>query len=85
MMKFILLLVLCIVSISSFSQSRENPKVIYRYKKFEKFVLDDLVIDRGGIGSSIDISERYRRKFKNKLPEKKNFNIELIHGVQTIK
>jgi len=85
MMRVILLLILSIVSISILGQARANPKVIYRYKKFEKFVLDDLVIDRGGIGTSIDISERYRRKFQNKLPEKKNFNVELIHGVQTIK
>ena len=68
----------------SFSQNNEN--VIYKYKKFQSFDFEDLVIDgeTGGPGD-LSIAPRFQKKFKNKLPYRKNFNAEIRKGAERIR
>jgi hypothetical protein len=63
-----------------------EPKIIYKYKKYQKFDFEDLVIE-GETGSPGDLSiaPRYQRKFKNKLPYRKNFNAEMRRSVERIR
>lgn len=63
-----------------------EPRIIYKYKKYQKFDFEDLVIE-GETGSPGDLSiaPRYQRKFKNKLPYRKNFNAELRRSVERIR
>ena len=63
-----------------------EPKIIYKYKKYQKFDFEDLVIE-GETGSPGDLSiaPRYQRKFKNKLPYRKNFNAEMRKSVERIR
>lgn len=83
-MKQILILTMMVFSISSFAQSKQ--KIIYEYKKYEKFDFEDLVIE-GEIGSPGDLSitPRYQKKFNNQLPYRKNFNAEIKNAVERIR
>ncbi|MEC7278096.1 MAG: hypothetical protein VXV96_17375 [Bdellovibrionota bacterium] len=82
---FILVLIFCI---SSFAQEAgvQAPKIIYKYKKYQKFDFEDLVIE-GETGSPGDLSiiPRYQRKFKNVLPYRKNFNAEMRKSIERIR
>lgn len=62
------------------------PKIIYKYKKYQKFDFEDLVIE-GASGSPGDLSinPRLQRKFKNKLPYRKNFNAEIRKSLERIR
>lgn len=73
-----------LASTSLFSQ--ENRKIVYKYKKYEKFDFEDLSIE-GETGSpgDLSISPRYQGKFKNRLPYRKNFNAEIRKGVERIR
>lgn len=64
----------------------KTPKVVYKYKKYEKFDFEDLVIE-GETGSPGDLSiiPRYQRKFKNVLPYRKNFNAEMRKSIERIR
>lgn len=80
-------ILLFFVSIPSFAQSgKSEGKVIYKYKKYEKFDFEDLVIE-GETGSPGDLSiaPRYQRKFKNILPYRKNFNAEIRKGLERVR
>lgn len=83
-MKF-LILISMLFSISSFAQTKDE-KVIYKYKKFEKFDFEDIVIEgETGAPESISISPRFIKTFKNKLPYRKNFNAEIRKGIERIR
>jgi len=62
-----------------------EQKIIYKYKQYEKFDFEDLVVE-GETGSPGDLSiiPRYQRKFKNKLPYKRNFIPEMKKGIERI-
>ncbi|AYF43299.1 MULTISPECIES: hypothetical protein [Halobacteriovorax] len=75
-----------LLSQASFGQKSVNDKVIYKYKKFEKFNLDEISVD-GELGApgEITVSSRYLRQFKNKLPSKPNFHLEMMKGLDRIR
>lgn len=85
------LLFLSLITQSAFAQaeleeSQPGKKVIYTYKKYEKFDFDDLNIE--GDSSSygeISISPMQERTFKNKLPYKKSFAKEIKKGIQRVR
>ena len=83
-MKILLLVLSFIFSTTVFSKDKE--KVIYEYKKYEKFDFEELVIE-GETASPGDLSVdlRYQRRFKNKLPYRKNFNAEIRKGIERIR
>lgn len=84
----LLIILLFTFSIPTYSQKGDVqvPKIIYKYKKYQKFDFEDLVIE-GETGSPGDLSiiPRYQRKFKNKLPYRKNFNAEIRKSVERIR
>lgn len=59
-----------------------NRKIIYKYKQYEKFDFENLGVDvnKSGIGD-LSVHPRFNSKHKNKLPQKPNFNKELIDSV----
>ena len=60
--------------------------VKYKYKKYEKFDFEDLVIE-GEVTSPSELSNfpRYEKKFKNILPYRKNFNLEIKRSIERIR
>lgn len=88
-MKIVLLFTMIFLSFATFSQEKNGgnvPKIIYKYKKYQKFDFEDLVIE-GETGSPGDLSiiPRYQRKFKNRLPYRKNFNAEIRKSIERIR
>ncbi|EQC44807.1 hypothetical protein [Bacteriovorax sp. Seq25_V] len=81
-MRFLLVVATFIFSVSAFSQE----KVIYKYKKYEEINLGEIKVE-GELGApgEITVSERYLRKFKNKLPSKPNFHFEMMRGLEKIR
>ena len=64
----------------------EKNKIKYKYKKYQKFDFEDMVIE-GETGSPGDLSivPRYQTRFKNRLPYRKNFNSEIRKGIERIR
>jgi hypothetical protein len=89
-MKSWLMILFLFSTVVTFAQNGKildsQPKVIYKYKKYQKFDFEDLVIE-GETGSPGDLSiaPRYQRKFKNKLPYRKNFNAEIRRSIERIR
>lgn len=85
-MKNIFFVILILFSMDSFSQKRRKEKIIYKYKKYEKFNLEDISVDgETGVPGDISLINRYQRKFKNKLPYRRNFRPEIVFGVERLK
>ncbi len=76
-------LFLIIISFNSFAD--EKKKIIYKYKKYEKFDMDDIQItgDLNGPGD-LSINPRLRKNFKNKLPHKPDFDEEMIKNIDLL-
>jgi hypothetical protein len=67
-------------------KGKSGKRVIYKYKKYEKFDFENLSID--GDASSpgdLSISPRFRKRFRNKLPQRLNFNPEMKNAIQAIR
>lgn len=78
-----IIIILCVL----FSQSAYAKKggIKYKYKKFEKF--DFSALDVEGANSSpgdLSIGPRFKKNFKNKIPERKNFNREMKKAIDSI-
>ena len=85
-MKNIFFVLLILFSVDAFSQKRRKEKIIYKYKKYEKFDLEDISVDgETGVPGDISLINRYQRKFKNKLPYRRNFRPEIVFGVERLK
>jgi hypothetical protein len=80
-----ILLTLCLlISTSAFSQEKKTVK--YEYKKLEKFDFDEIGVEgEAGSPGDLSISPRLRNEFKNKLPERYNFNKEMKKAVEGIR
>ena len=78
-----------LVSVLLFSGSifaKQKQKIVYEYKKYEKFDMEDLVVEgETGAPGDLSIDPRYKRKFKNKLPYRKNFNKEIRKAIYRIR
>ena len=64
----------------------EDPKVIYQYKKYEKFDLGDLEV-KGQLIAPGDLSvrERERRRFELDLYNRTDFDPNIKHDLQTLR
>lgn len=61
-------------------------KIKYKYKKFEEFDFEDLKIEgETGAPGDLSITDRYKPKFINKLPFRKNFNAEIRKGIERVR
>ncbi len=68
---------------NSFSQEKN---VEFQYKKYEKFDFEDLVIEGEVTApSELSIFPRYEKKFKNILPYRKNFNLEIKRSIERLR
>jgi hypothetical protein len=74
-----------IFSVSFCSFAKKRGKVNYKYKRYERFDFDALDIE--GAKSSpgdLSIAPRFNPKFRNKIPERKNFNREMRKAIDSI-
>lgn len=85
MRKMFLFTFIVLISSHALYAQNKNPKVIYKYKKFEKFDFDDLEIaaEKESPGD-VSISPRWANKFKNKLPFRTNFDGQIYRSVEKI-
>lgn len=85
MKKMVLLLMAGALFFSSTANAQKR-NVKYEYKKYERFDFDS--IDVSGDSSSpgdLSISPRFRKKFRNKIPERKNFNSEMKRALDSVR
>ncbi len=83
-MKFLSLSFLLLISITSFAQDKKNVR--YEYKKYEKFDFNEIGVEgEAGAPGDISVSPRLRNEFRNKLPERVNFNKELNQAIDGIR
>lgn len=84
-MKFTLFILILILSLPSFAQEKKKT-VKYEYKKLEKFDFDEIGVEgEAGAPGDISVSPRLRNEFKNKLPERYNFNREMKKAIEGIR
>ncbi len=70
-MKFIFCLFLFSASIGA----QEQRKIVFRYKKYEKFQFDNLTVKGDSVApADITIDARSGLEFKNRLPQRPDFN-----------
>lgn len=68
------------------SATAQDKNIRYEYKKFEKFDFDEIGVEgEAGSPGDISISPRLRNEFKNKLPERQNFNKEMKKAIDGIR
>ena len=80
----IMIIFLMFFSMSSFAQEKKNVR--YEYKKFEKFDFDEIGVEgEAGAPGDISVSPRLRNEFKNKLPERTNFNKEMKKAIDGVR
>lgn len=67
-------------------QMVNGKRVIYTYKQYEKFDFDDLNIegDTGNPGD-LSITPGYERSYKNRLPYRKSFTVEIKKGIERVR
>lgn len=83
-MKFIVISFLTLFSLTALAQQKANVK--YEYKKFERFDFEEIGVEgEAGAPGDISISPRLRKEFKNKLPERQNFNKEMKKAINGIR
>ena len=81
-MKLLVLILFCF-SLAAFSKEK---KVNYVYKKYEKFDFSAIDVE-GGSNSpgDLSISPRFRKKFRNKIPERKQFHNEMKRALDSVR
>ena len=74
-----------IVMLTPFYSYSKKAKTVYKYKKFEKFDFSNLSVEGDSSApGDISVNPRIRVRFKNKLPEKKSFNTEVLDSLDMI-
>ena len=83
-MKTLIFMMTFLFTLSALGQSKGNVR--YEYKKYEKFDFDEIGVEgEAGSPGDISISPRLRKEFKNKLPERQNFNKEMKKAINGIR
>lgn len=79
-------LVVLILLVGSSAWAQKKKKIIYKYKKYEKFDFSAMGLsgDQASPGD-ISISPRFSKKFKNKIPERRNFRDKIFLSVDGVK
>lgn len=84
-MKYLLILI-ALISIQVHAQEKKGKSIRYEYKKFEKFDFDEIGVEgEAGSPGDLSINPRARNEFRNKLPERTNFNREIKKSVEVIR
>jgi hypothetical protein len=80
----VIIVLLVLFSISAFADDKKSVR--YEYKKFEKFDFDEIGVEgEAGSPGDISVSPRLRNEFKNKLPERHDFNREMRKAIDVIR
>lgn len=81
-MRIFIIILAFTFSLSVFA--KKNVK--YEYKKYEKFDFSAIDIE-GGANSpgDLSISPRFRKRFRNKIPERKNFHREMRKALDAVR
>ena len=80
----VIIVFLVFFSISAFADDKKNVR--YEYKKFEKFDFDEIGVEgEAGSPGDLSVSPRLRNEFKNKLPERHDFNKEMRKAIDVIR
>lgn len=81
----ILFLVLAFTALNAIAEDG-NKNIRYEYKKFEKFDFDEIGVEgEAGSPGDISVTPRLRNEFKNKLPERQNFNKEMKKAIDGLR
>jgi hypothetical protein len=66
--------------------AQEKSNTRYEYKKFEKFDFSEIGVEgEAGSPGDISVSPRLRNEFKNKLPERTEFNKEMKRAIEGLR
>lgn len=86
MKTWITFLALICFALSVHAAELKKKKVIYEYKKFEKFDFDEIGVE-GDSGSPGDLSVAPgpRKTYDNRLPERKDFNQQMRKAASGIR
>jgi hypothetical protein len=86
MLRLIILSLVVSFSVYAAPAKKGEERIIYQYKKYEKFDFEDLVIEgESGSPGDLSVSPRFKRTYKNPLPYRKNFNVEVRHSVERVR
>jgi hypothetical protein len=81
-MKALFLFILFVTS----ALAEDKKNIRYEYKKYEKFDFDEIGVEgEAGSPGDLSISPRLRNEFRNKLPERENFNREMKKAIDGIR
>lgn len=81
-----IILVILFVFLSFAIHAKDEKKVVYTYKQFEKFDFDDLNIEgEAGAPNDLSISPIHEKKYTNRLPYRKSFVIEIRKGIERVR
>ena len=79
-------ILIAIMTVPAFAQGTKSKSIRYEYKKFEKFDFDEIGVEgEAGSPGDLSITPRVRNEFRNKLPERSNFNKEMKKAVEVIR
>lgn len=79
-------ILIAILTVPAFAQNKPSKSIRYEYKKFEKFDFDEIGVEgEAGSPGDLSITPRTRNEFRNKLPERTNFNKEMKKAVEVIR
>jgi len=68
------------------AMAEDKKNIRYEYKKYEKFDFDEIGVEgEAGSPGDLSISPRLRNEFRNKLPERENFNREMKKAIDGIR
>lgn len=82
----IVFILMALLSIQVQAQESKGKSIRYEYKKFEKFDFDEIGVEgEAGSPGDLSINPRARNEFRNKLPERTNFNREIKKSVEVIR
>lgn len=81
-----LILVFLFISSLAIAQDSTDENVVYKYKQYQEFDLETIGVD-GEVGAPEDLSlnSRFQKKFRNKLPIRRDFNPEIRRTVELIR
>ena len=82
----VIMFLLSVLATGNVHAQRTKNGVVYKYRKYEKFDFSEIGISSGpeSIGD-LSITPRAQKRFKNRLPLRKNFNPELRESIETLR
>ncbi len=81
-----LLLILCLISTAWAQTPQPRRKIIYEYKKYEKFDFEELAVEGdAGAPGDLSVAPAERKDYGNRLPERKEFMKELRKSASGIR